>query len=107
MAEDDKESAKEAYLRGRLLGLNELIRVLKETLSSGEGELSKSIVEHVSNEMEEIIDELRGVAPKADIRKIEEKHEELKKASEKTPELNKENVRKADDLMKSLMDLQK
>lgn len=95
-------------MRGRLEGLNELIRVLRESLASGQvNALSTSLVEHVSSELEELVSELKGTLPKQEIKKIEEKHEELKKAGAKNPEVNPENVKKAEDLMQSLMALQK
>ncbi|MEM4254816.1 MAG: hypothetical protein QXR53_00605 [Candidatus Norongarragalinales archaeon] len=106
MGED--ETARDAYLRGRLEGLNELIGVLKEALSGGEvGALEKSMVEHISGELEEIIDELEGSVPERQLRKVSEQHEEFKKAAEESKPLNKEHVKKADELMKSLLEMKK
>ncbi len=108
MAEFDSENAREAYLRGRLEGLNELISVLKESLDSGDNNaLSKSLAGHIASELGGLIDELRGNAPRVEIKKIEAKHEELRKAGEKSPEVSKETVKKAEDLMQSLMAIKK
>ncbi|HIH20064.1 TPA: hypothetical protein HA244_02240 [Candidatus Micrarchaeota archaeon] len=112
----DGESTREAYLRGRLLGLNDLIKVLREAMEkTGENALSKSIVEHVSSEVEDLLREFKANAPKHEaeaLEKIGEKHEELKKSIGKTsadqedsgPEV-KEQVKKADELMKSLLEV--
>jgi len=95
--------AREAYLRGRLVGLKELIRVLEDALSKGGGEaIAKSIAEHISSELEEIIGELKETARESELKEIEEKHEEFKATQ---PSLSKEHVRKAGELMESLMDV--
>ncbi|HLD63257.1 MAG TPA: hypothetical protein VI875_05325 [Candidatus Norongarragalinales archaeon] len=101
------ETAREAYLRGRLEGLNELLAVLKEAISQGGNEaLEKSLVEHVSSELEGMISELKGVVPQGKMLEFEQKHEELKQAAEEQP-LGKAHVKKADELMQSLLEMQK
>src|SRR3989338_5381254 len=80
----ENETPREAFLRGRLLGLNDLVEVLKDSLdkSGGENEaVVKDIVEHVTNEIEDLLSELKETANKHEAKKIEaieEKHEELK-----------------------------
>lgn len=145
----DFEDSKEAYLRGRLLGLNDLVQVLKEATAKGgsENAISKSILEHISNEVEDILAELKATVPEHQMRKIdeaEEKHDEFRReaaeqesadskggenpllevaentAKPDAPEskkeekkekgddesyLSKEQVKKADELMKKLMEL--
>ncbi len=104
----EDENAREAYLRGRLEGLNELIGVLKEAMSEGGSEaLEKSMVEHISSELEEMIGEFKGAIPEKQLRKVSEQHEELKKAAEESQPLSKAHVKKADELMKSLLEMQK
>ncbi|MFH1780193.1 MAG: hypothetical protein ABH803_03570 [Candidatus Micrarchaeota archaeon] len=111
---------KEAYIEGRLLGLSELIKVLKESINT-EGsnhEVIQSIVEHVSNEMNNILEDMDGV-PREHIEKhaeLKTKVEELKKVEkpkEETKEetkkeisktaLFRDNVNAADKLMKDLV----
>lgn len=114
-------SPTEAYLEGRLLGLSELIDILRDSLESGGEPASsaviKSIVLHISNEMDSIIVEMKKLHG--------EEHPVLKQAERKTVVIEKEarkiepattppaqataalkkNVEAADDLMKSLMEL--
>ncbi|NUN11452.1 hypothetical protein HUU53_02305 [Candidatus Micrarchaeota archaeon] len=111
---------KEAYLQGRLLGLNELIKVLKESINeegSNHGVI-QSIVGHISNEMSDILGDL-GEVKENKLEEIKEKHAEVKqqvKEIQKTEpkkeeiaksSLFKENVETADDLMKGLMKVSK
>ena len=110
-----EDEAREAYLKGRLLGLNDLIQVLKEALSksSGENAISRTIVEHISNEVEDLLTELKATLPDKELKKIEkieQKHEEFREAIEEKKEqgeapLTKDEVKKADELMKRLLDL--
>src|SRR3989338_535379 len=114
--DSESESTREAYLRGRLLGLNDLIEVLSETLEKGgENSLSKNIVAHISGEVEDLLREFKVNAPKHEaqaLEKIGEKHEDLKKSIEESkPEEDysepvvREQVKKADELMKSLLEV--
>ncbi|MBS3069917.1 hypothetical protein J4220_00225 [Candidatus Micrarchaeota archaeon] len=105
MSED--AAAREAYLRGRLEGLKQLVGVLDEALDQGGGEaIEKKLVSHVSAEIEELISELKEGMPERKMREFEEKHEELKQVAEEQP-LSKTHVKKADELMQSLLDMQK
>ena len=110
----EKMTPNEAYLEGRLLGLSELIGILKDSLE-GEGAAKspviKSIVLHISNEMDSIISELKvkhGEHPV--LKQAEQTKEELKATAEKVAEVQppqaqealKKSVTTTDDLMKSL-----
>lgn len=108
----DDETSHEAYLKGRLLGLNELIKILKDAMESGEsGGITKSIVEHIASEMDSIIDEMKEAHGAA--------HPVLKTAAAKSLALSKEisgeepeaalekQIAGADVLLKNLMALQK
>ncbi|HII38949.1 TPA: hypothetical protein HA318_03010 [Candidatus Micrarchaeota archaeon] len=118
MAEEDL-ALKEAYLEGRLLGLNELIGILRDSMDeegSTQTTIFKSVVAHISSEMQEILDELKvahgashpvikeaSVAVKA-MAKEAARIPESKPAAEVAPIVRK-NVEIADDLMKNLMAL--
>ncbi len=121
MAEVNNLSSNEAYLEGRLLGLNQLVSLLKDAFEEDDAGASRaivrSIVAHISSEMDVIIDELReihGTGHPA-LKQAEKKQvvmaKEVKKAAapsvavEQVSESLKKNVETADDLMKSLMAL--
>lgn len=111
-----------AYIQGRLLGLNELVSILKEA-SENEKDLAsspvliKTLISHIASEMDEIIDEMKlehgDMHPV--IRKAEKAQaviqREAPKAERKAPEQAgqalKKHVENADELMKNLMELQK
>ena len=108
----DEEDPKKAYMEGRLRGLAELISILKETLDSSDAPASsvllKSIVSHVSKEVDSILadfEERHGEHPL--LEKAQDMHADLSKAasSRKEPTLSdmKKQVDVADDLMKNLM----
>ncbi len=121
MAELNNLSSNEAYLEGRLLGLNQLISLLRDAYEVDDAGSSRaivrSIVEHISSEMDVIIDELKEIHGSGHpaLKQAEKKQvvmaKEVKKASasgagdEKVSESLKKNVDTADDLMKSLMEL--
>jgi len=125
MADDemDELTKKEAYIEGRLLGLNELIKILKDAVDEKEpmqmNALVKSIIEHIAGEMEEIIDDMKGIhkergnKPSPFLRSAENKVQGIadaakkieKKSAEAAPEELKKHVEVADDLMKNLMAL--
>ncbi len=111
MAED--QSAHEAYLEGRLIGLNELILILKDTMESG-GDTSgvvKSIVDHISNEMAAILEEMKEAHGETHptIRAAESKVASVNKAAARAEpdEALRMQVANADALLKNLMALQK
>jgi len=109
--------SREAYLEGRLMGLNELITILKDAVESPEpasAEIVRSITEHISNEMNEIVGELREqhgethplVRETEKAIKTVEKHAvEAEKKPAQAPQALKKSVETSDDLMKSLMAL--
>lgn len=111
------KTPKEAYVEGRLMGLNQLISILKDAMETSEkidsSVLVKSIVQHISGEMESILDEVHGSHPPERIAPLMEKHEAAQKHVEaaedvtqkKAPEVLKKNVEAADELMKSLLAL--
>jgi len=115
MADYEEMTPKEAYVQGRLLGLNELIKLLKDAVENGENAgssaLVKTVVIHISNEMDSIIGDLRdqhGDHPV--LRQAAQKSEEIKKQAEEMddetgPQEVKKHVQAADDLMKNLVSL--
>ncbi|MBI5036932.1 hypothetical protein HZC09_06355 [Candidatus Micrarchaeota archaeon] len=115
--EPSSKTPKEAYIEGRLMGLNELISILKDSMESGEkidsSLMVKSVVQHISGEMESILDDVHGSHPPEKLAQIMEKHEQAKKEAEKVetvtskkaPEALRKNVEAADELMKNLMAL--
>ena len=127
MADDemDELTKKEAYIEGRLLGLNELIKILKDSVDEKTpmqmNSLVKSIIEHIAGEMEEIIEDMRGIhkergnRPSSILKNAENKVQTIadaakkieKKSAEAAPEELKKHVEVADDLMKNLMALRK
>ncbi len=108
---------KEAYIEGRLMGLNELISILKDSMDESEkidsSTIVKSIVHHISTEMGDILDEVHGSHPARSMAPLVEKHEAVQKHAEsledvkpaKAPEALKKNVEAADELMKNLLAL--
>lgn len=107
----------EAYLEGRLLGLNELITILGDAMAEegpAQSALVKSIVMHISNEMTEVINELREEHGKHPIIKeataatkvmVQEAKKVVDKPVEQAQPVLKKNVEVAEDLMKNLMAL--
>ncbi|MFH1199865.1 MAG: hypothetical protein V1708_02250 [Candidatus Micrarchaeota archaeon] len=116
-------SSKEAYIEGRLEGLNELVKILSEAVTQDEqvqmNTLARSLIEHIASEMDEIIDEVKGVhverrqTPPVEIKRAEAQVDRMQAAAKsignKTPEQApkelKRHVEAADDLMKNLMAL--
>ena len=129
---EEPQTAKEAYLEGRLLGLNRLITILKQAMKEDQTtDIDQILVGHISHEMDAILDEMQihhgedneviaearkkaGDLPKPS-QKTEEKAEEQKEAppqeesgekeAAKTPSELKKSVEGADELMKNLMAL--
>ncbi|PIO05848.1 hypothetical protein COT29_03910 [Candidatus Micrarchaeota archaeon CG08_land_8_20_14_0_20_59_11] len=116
MGED--ATPREAYIRGRLEGLNELISILKDAVTGDKpvepNTVVKTIVLHISNEMEEIVGEmkeqhgeshpvLRKAKAESDRMEREAKAIEPEHEAEDIAPMVKKNVESADDLMKSLM----
>ncbi len=121
MAELEKLTPQEAYVEGRLMGLSELVSILKDSMESSEGEAGassavfKSIVLHISNEMDSIIGELKGQhgethpvlrAAEKRVAQIEQHAEKIASAPlAKAPQALKKPIDMSDDLMKSLQAL--
>jgi len=119
MPEEEDLALKEAYLEGRLLGLNELIGILKDAMEeegSTQTAIFKSLVLHISSEMESLLAELKVthgsshpvikeavVATKAMAKEAKKIEEEA--PAEQVAPVVKRNVEIADDLMKNLMAL--
>ena len=115
---DDDSTPREAYIRGRLEGLNELIGILKDAVSTDKpiepNTVVKTIVLHISNEMDEIVSQMkeehgashpvlkRAEKESARMEKEANRIEPENEAEEVAP-IMKKNVESADDLMKSLM----
>lgn len=111
----EERSATEAYLEGRLIGLNQLVSILKESLQDEESSPAttiKSIVEHISDEMQSILDEMSETHG--------EKHPVISNAIKKTNTVNKEVAKQPDEqealkkqvvstdqILKNLIELQK
>ena len=104
----------DAYLEGRLIGLNELVGILSDAMKdegASQGVLVKSIVTHISNEMTAILNEMKvqhGAHPviKEAAAATKTMAVEAKKIKEEqaAPVLRK-NVEVAEDLMRNLMAL--
>ena len=118
MPEYEGLTPKDAYIEGRLLGLNELIKLLKDAVEAGgdatSSALVKSVVLHISNEMESVLVVLREKhgADHPAVQKAEEQHSQVKaqavKLQEKEPlpdQEVKEQVQAADDLMSNLISI--
>lgn len=109
--------AHEAYLEGRLKGLNELIVILKDAVESPEPastEIVRSIITHISNEMNEIIAELskqhgeeHPIVKEAakTIKIVEKQAAKAEGTPSQAPAALKKSVETTDDLMKSLLAL--
>ncbi len=113
------KTPKEAYVEGRLLGLSELVSLLKEAMEEDQDHavaITKSIVQHISNETNSILDDVHGQHP-ADAASLQKHQEALaanlrktiqtvdkKTAEEAGPQVRK-SVDAADELMKKLMAL--
>ncbi len=110
----EPQTAREAYLEGRLIGLAELVTILKETMEAGETDVEaiiRSVVEHINNEMMSILTELADAHG--------EKHPAIMSAQKATnlmakdatkgasDEALKRQVASADVLLKNLMALQR
>ncbi|MBU1197576.1 hypothetical protein KJ765_03610 [Candidatus Micrarchaeota archaeon] len=117
-------TAKEAYLEGRIIGLHNLINVLKESVDSDDKvemtTIVKSMVNHIADEMDEIIKEMHNVHSEAgtevppmlqDVQKkaavIRREAPEIEENPEEAPQQVKKHVNQSDDLMNSLMELRK
>ncbi|VVB67673.1 Uncharacterised protein [Candidatus Norongarragalina meridionalis] len=113
---DDDSTPREAYIRGRLEGLNELIGILKDAVNTDKpvepNTVVKTIVLHISNEMDEIVSQMKEdhgashpVLKKAEREsdRMEKEAKAMEPEDEETVPVMKKNVESADDLMKSLM----
>ncbi len=114
------KTPKEAYVEGRLLGLSELVSLLKEAMEEDEDHaaaITKSIVQHISNETNSILDDVHGQHPPETAARLQKHQDALtadlrktiqtvdkKSAEDAAPQLRK-NVDAADELMKKLMAL--
>jgi hypothetical protein len=118
--EIEERTPKEAYLYGRLLGLNELVGILKDSMESEDNnsaQIVHSVVAHIADEMDSIIDDMKGIHGEKHPVLVRAEKEVKKMAvnDKKPPQIEegvvpdelKEDVGNADELMKSLMDLRK
>ncbi|MFA6049293.1 MAG: hypothetical protein WC792_05120 [Candidatus Micrarchaeia archaeon] len=115
MASYEEQASRQAYVEGRLLGLSQLISVLKEAMdaeeNSGAPFLLKSIVMHISSEMDSIL---------ADLKREHGEHPAIMSAEKQVAAMSqaaaaskpgmqqaaaKKHVEAADDLMKNLLAL--
>jgi len=116
----EEQTPKEAYLEGRLLGLNRLITILKQAMTEDQTtDIDEILVGHISNEMNAILDEMQiyhgedhpviidakkkaRELPKPKKKKSPQEEEE---AAPKTPSELKKSIEGADELMQNLMAL--
>lgn len=127
----ENQTPKEAYLEGRLLGLNRLITILKEAMKEDQTtDIDQILVGHIANEMNTILDEMQihhgddhpiimeakkkveqlptpTTKQEPEEKKEESKVEEKEEAPVETPSELKKSVDSADELMQSLMSLKK
>lgn len=113
---------KTAYIQGRLLGLSELVSILKEASENSKDVASsplliKTLISHIASEMDEIISEMKiehgeghpviKKAEKAQSLMEKDAGKSEKKPSSEVGQSFKKHVENADELMKNLVDLQK
>ncbi|MBI5226147.1 hypothetical protein HY994_02820 [Candidatus Micrarchaeota archaeon] len=113
------KTPKEAYIEGRLLGLSELVSLLNEAMEEDEDHrdaITKSIVQHISNETNSILDDVHGQHPVSAQASLTRQQEALQLSAKKAiqsmdkrpedaaPQVKK-NLEAADELMKKLMAL--
>ena len=115
MADYEEMTPKDAYIQGRLLGLNELIKILKDAVEGGgdtcSSALVKSVVMHISNEMDSIIDDLKArhgeshPALQQAVQKSVQMKQQVQQLDEEEPAAQdvRKQVQAADDLMKNLL----
>lgn len=103
--------SKSAYIEGRLKGLNELVGILKESMDSADamssGSINKTIVGHISHEVESIIADLEenhGEHPA--LAEAQTAQKSIAKAADSPKEITipmmKKQVDAADELMRNL-----
>lgn len=104
------ETEKISYLIGRLVGLNELVSLLKDIATKSEKgdntEITKTMIIRISNEMTQIINELKvekGIR-EGKVQVEEEDEEEDEKPAEKPAKKKSEikSTSNADELMQEL-----
>ncbi|MGB9577231.1 MAG: hypothetical protein ACP5O3_00665 [Candidatus Micrarchaeia archaeon] len=106
----------EAYLEGRLIGLSELVSILSDAMKdegATQGALVKSIVTHISSEMNAILEEMKEQhaghpvlkEAAAAVKSMASEAKKVEKEPEKAAPVMKKNVEVAEDLMKNLMAL--
>lgn len=99
---------KTAYLEGRLVGLSELIKILKELVEREpqpeSASIVRTIVEHISSEMDSIMGTLKEELPPKEASRISKKVSEIARGEEK--ELA-EHVSTAEDIMAAIMKAKK
>jgi len=116
----EEQTPKEAYLEGRLLGLNRLITILKQAMTEDQTtDIDEILVGHISNEMNAILDEMQIyhgedhpviIDAKKKARELpkpkkKESPQEEEEAAPKTPSELKKSIEGADELMQNLMAL--
>ena len=112
MTSSDDQNLRQAYLEGRLLGLSQLVSILKDALGTEEEQgsplLVKSIVSHISTEMDEIISELKKHhGENSVLNAAEESAKSIEPEQVKSSHDAKKQVQQAVDLMKNLIQMKK
>lgn len=119
MMEEEDHPKHEAYLEGRLEGLNQLVAILRDATedkaSPEANSILRSIVVHISDETKSIIDNMKEVHGEHPV--IREATAATKKMAKEAAKVEQEQIEPApvlkkhvvatDELMKRLMDLQK
>ena len=115
---------REAYIEGRLQGLNQLITILKESMESdSQAPVGKIITSHMASEMQGVIKEMQalheelGVKPGLELKSAARETEKLaaqaRKIEERSSEVKPQEIQQhaeahsesADDLMSNLTSL--
>lgn len=113
-----EEGEREAYIQGRIMGLRDLVSLLKKEMEGGSEEdkrMVKVLVMHISEQLDSLIGELKEVHGEHPVlKKAEKKNDELSKQVEgiehDNPSASKElkkSVGTADELMEKLLSMQK
>jgi hypothetical protein len=116
---DEDHTKHEAYLEGRLQGLNQLVSILRDAIEDNpaaeSAEIVRSIVTHISSEMQSILvamKEMHGEHPvlteaaKETKKMVKEAEKVEREELPAAPALRKQVVA-SEELMKRLLELQK
>lgn len=104
------------YVVGRLHGLNELVKILKDLVSkkgAGSSDVIEVITNHISDQLNSILADVDGMDVKPEhkpiVKEIKQKHEEVQKKVEEeeppTEEKLDQHSKTVDDLLKDLENL--